>query len=284
MIVPTPTPPKPIWFDTTLRDGALMPGVSFSIHEKVRIASLLDAIGVDAIEVGYPGRYPHDREAIAAVAGEVERATVCALAGDDRAQIEAVAEAIAPAKRGRIHTYTNVNLPDRRRERATLDAIERSISLARHYCSDIQWSAFDATRADPDFLDRAIATAIAAGAKTVNLPDSLGIATPEAFRQFLAAIAARHGPNQGAIFSVHCHDDLGHATDNAIVALEMGARQLECAIEGLGARKGNTDLRQLVYRVRDRFPEAIDLNLDLLEQTCEFVRAIVRRTPSRPRS
>ncbi|MBD3557609.1 2-isopropylmalate synthase, partial [Planktothrix sp. FACHB-1355] len=242
---------KIVIFDTTMRDGELTPGVKMNLQEKIGIAQLLEQMGVDAIEVGYPGRYEKDFEEIFEISKVIKTSTICGLASSDREEIITVAQALAPAAKARIHTYTNVNLSNQSRqsEAEVLAVIKDSISLARNYCDDVEWSAFDATRSELDFLCKSIEVAINSGATTISIPDSLGLMLPEQFAQFLENIFNKVIHINDAIVSVHCHDDLGMAVENSLTALTCGVRQIECAINGLGARKGNADLEKIVQGV-----------------------------------
>ena len=271
---------KIIFLDTTLRDGELMAGVSMTVLDKIEIAELLETMGVDAIEVGYPGQIERDFEAVQEVAARLKSATVCALAGAAEAEIVRAAEALAPARNRRIHTYVSVNLKAQAKcDRASvLATIRESVALARTYCDDVEWTAFDATRSDPDFLGLAVEAAIAAGATTINIPDSLGLASTEEFSQLMQLIFDRMtcfsevSPRENrTVISVHCHDDLGLATANSIAALHCGARQIECSINGLGARKGNANLASIIERLVQSPQYQTDLDTSLLPQLSQRV-------------
>jgi 2-isopropylmalate synthase len=253
---------KVIILDTTMRDGELMPGVKMNGREKIQIAQLLDKMGVDIMEVGYPGNFAKDFDEIVGVSQAVKKATICGLAGSNSDEIISVAEALKSAKKSRIHTYTPVNIKDRSllEKEKVWESIRQSISLAREYCDDVEWTPFDAPRSEPDFLCQAIEIAIASGANTINIPDTMGMESPESFSRLLEAIVNRVPNIDRAIISVHCHDDLGMAVDNSIAALGCGARQIECSINGLGARKGNADLAKIVAAIRNypQYQVAID--------------------------
>lgn len=253
-----------------------MPGVRMNVTDKIQLAQLLEAMGVDIIEVSYPGQSVKDFEEISAIAPLIKQATVCGLASSSEADIVRVAQGIRAAARGRIHTYTNVGLKakDPLSQGQTLETLRASVALARNYCDDVEWSAFDATRSDPDFLCQTVETAIACGATTVNIPDSLGKATPEEFAQLIDLIFNRVPNLERAVVSVHCHDDLGMAVANSLAALEAGARQIECSINGLGARKGNAALERIVPEIFKQKQYQINLNPSLLEQASELVGEI----------
>ncbi|MBD1846263.1 2-isopropylmalate synthase [Cyanobacteria bacterium FACHB-63] len=234
-----------IIFDTTLRDGDLTPGVNLTIAQKLELAELLEAMRVDVLEVGYPGAYRKDFDALFMVSKRIKQATVCGLANSIPEEIIDVALAIKPATRGRIHIYTPVH----QSEHETLTQIAESIQLARHYRDDVEWSAFNALKSDRDFLCRSIETAIHHGATTISIPDTLGTATPEQFSELIRSVIHRVPNIEQAAIAVHCHDDCGLAVTNSIAALDVGVRQIECAVNGLGARKGNADLAAVVSAI-----------------------------------
>ncbi len=262
---------KIVLFDTTMRDGELTPGVSMNLQEKMSIATLLEAIGVDVIEVGYPGRYEKDFQEIFAVSKIIKNSVICGLASSNSVEIISVAQAIKPAERGKINIFTPVNVNSKLNEQ-TLAQIDTSVSLARNYCGDVEWNAFDATRTELGFLCKAIETAINSGATTVTIPDSLGLAKPEEFLQLLETIFHRVPNLDKAIVAVHCHDDLGMAVDNSMVGLSCGVRQIECSINGLGARKGNADLEKIVNQLSEKYPTNIDTSL--ISQASKLVTQI----------
>lgn len=270
---------KIIIFDTTMRDGELMPGVKFNLQQKISISKLLEEIGVDVIEVGYPANSPSDFEQVFQISKIINNSTICGLAGANKEEILSVAEAIKPAKKGRIHTYNNVNLKnkDKLRLEEELEKIKNNITLARNHCQEVEWSAFDAPRSEPDFLCKAIETAINSGATTVNIPDSLGLASPEEFCQLLNMIFNRVPNIDRAVISVHCHNDLGKAVENSIASLNCGVRQIECAINGLGARKGNADLQAVVKQAAnlDNYQIDIDINSSLISKASNLVTQII---------
>lgn len=267
---------KVIVFDTTMRDGELTPGVKMNLLQKISISQLLEKMGVDIIEVGYPGNSQKDFEEVFNISKIIKNSTICGLANSQQDEIISVAEAIKPAARGRIHTYTPVNIQNKSRlsEEQVLTTIKDSVSLARNYCDDVEWSAFDAPRSEPDFLCQAIETAIKSGANTISIPDSLGLSSPPEFCQLLQMIFNRVPNIEQAIVSVHCHDDLGIAVENSLMALSCGVRQIECAINGLGARKGNADLAKVVMGVLNQGNYQIDIDTELINQASELVSQI----------
>jgi 2-isopropylmalate synthase len=276
-------------FDTTLRDGEQAPGFSMRVEEKVRMARQLDALGVDIIEAGFPIASDADAEAVRRVSQTVERPVVAALARCAIGDVERAGEAIAPAKRGRIHTFiatSDLHLTHKLRmtREACLTAAVNAVTKARTYTPDVEFSAEDATRSDRDFLCRIIEAVISAGATTINLPDTVGYSTPDEIGEFFRDIIGRVPNADRAIFSAHCHDDLGLAVANSMAAIAAGVRQVECTINGIGERAGNASLEEIVMisRVRpDRFP--IETGIDpaqlfaasqlLSELTGEYVQA-----------
>ena len=264
---------KVIIFDTTMRDGELTPGVKMNLQQKITISQLLEEMGVDIIEVGYPGSSPKDFDEVFQISKIVKNSTICGLASSNPNEIITLAEAIKAAIKGRIHTYTPVNLKNQSKlsKEEVLVTIKESVSLARNYCDDVEWSAFDAPRSEPDFLCKSIETAIKSGAKTISIPDSLGLALPEDFSQLLQMIFNRVPNIDQTVVSVHCHDDLGMAVDNSLIALSCGVRQIECAINGLGARKGNADFRKVVMEVLKQGNYQIDIDTSLMSKAAEFI-------------
>jgi 2-isopropylmalate synthase len=264
---------KVIIFDTTMRDGELTPGVKMNLPQKITISQLLEEMGIDIIEVGYPGSSQKDFDEVFNISKIIKSSTICGLASSNPNEIMTLAEAIKPAKRGRIHTYTPVNLKHQLKlsKEEVLATIKNSVSLARNYCDDVEWSAFDAPRSEPDFLCKSIETAINSGATTVSIPDSLGLASSEEFSQLLQMIFNRVPNIDRAVVSVHCHDDLGMAVDNSLIALSCGVRQIECAINGLGARKGNADLSTVVMEVLKHGNYQLEINTSLINKAAELI-------------
>jgi 2-isopropylmalate synthase len=251
-----------IIFDTTLRDGEQAPGFSMDVPSKVKMALALDALGVDIIEAGFPIASPADSEATRQVAMQVRRPVIAALARCRPADIDEAAKALAPAARKRIHTFlatSDLHLEKKLRmtREACLEATASAVARARQVTDDVEFSAEDATRSDRDFLCRVVEGVIAAGATTINLPDTVGYATPEDIREFFEEIRRRVPNADKVVFSAHCHDDLGLAVANSIAAVQGGVRQIECTINGIGERAGNASLEEIVmaFRVRqDRLP------------------------------
>ena len=275
----SPVPARVVIFDTTLRDGEQAPGFSLDVPAKLTLARALDALGVDIIEAGFPIASAADSEAVRQIAREVRRPTIAALARARTQDIEEAARALEPAERARIHTFlatSDLHLASKlriTRERC-LELVVAAVELARQTTDDVEFSAEDATRSDPDFLCRVIEAVIKAGATTVNLPDTVGYATSDETRSFFADLLQRVPNADRAIFSAHCHDDLGLAVANSIAAVKGGARQIECTINGIGERAGNASLEELVmaFRVRrDRLPYETGVNAAALYETSQLL-------------
>jgi 2-isopropylmalate synthase len=244
-------------FDTTLRDGEQAPGFSMRIDEKLKLARQLATLGVDIIEAGFPITSEADAEAVHTIASEVQGPVIAGLARCRPADIDRAGESLQPAPRRRIHVFiatSDLHLERKLRmtREACLDAAVAAIHRARRFTDDIQFSAEDATRSDMDFLCRVIQEVISAGCTTVNLPDTVGYSTPDEIGLFFRTILTKV-PNAGhAIFSAHCHDDLGLAVANTLAAVTNGARQVECTINGIGERAGNASLEEIVMATRVR--------------------------------
>ena len=244
-------------FDTTLRDGEQSPSASMNLEEKMRIASVLEEMGVDVIEAGFPIASDGDFEAVRQIAQTVTESVVCGLARATRADIERCAEAIKPAKRGRIHTFISTSAlhmkyklqlePD-----AVHEAVIDGVSRARGFTDDVEWSCEDGSRTDHDFMCRCVESAIKAGARTINIPDTVGYALPGEFAAIIEMLINRVPNIDKAILSVHCHNDLGLAVANSLAAVRAGARQVECTINGLGERAGNAAMEEIVMALRTR--------------------------------
>ncbi|MDA5193482.1 2-isopropylmalate synthase [Govanella unica] len=246
-----------IIFDTTLRDGEQSPGASMNLEEKLRIATMLDQMGVDVIEAGFPIASNGDFEAVSEVAKVVKQATVCGLARAAEKDIDRAWEALRHAKRGRIHTFISTSplhmkFKLQMEPETVLDMIAKSVSHARNLTDDVEWSAEDATRTEHDFLCRAVEVAIKAGARTINLPDTVGYTVPTEYQAMFELVLKRVPNADKAIFSSHCHNDLGLAVANSIAAVQGGARQVECTINGIGERAGNAALEEIVMALRVR--------------------------------
>ena len=251
-------PDRLIIFDTTLRDGEQSPGASMTREEKLRIAKQLEKLRVDVIEAGFAASSNGDFEAVRAIANAVTNATVCSLARTNDRDISRAAEALQGAKSKRIHTFIATSplhmekklrmSPDQVHEQARL-----AVRFARQFTDDVEFSPEDGYRSDPDFLCRVLEAVIAEGANTINIPDTVGYAVPELYGKFIRNLRERI-PNSGkAVWSVHCHNDLGMAVANSLAGVMTGgARQVECTINGLGERAGNTSLEEIVMAIKTR--------------------------------
>jgi 2-isopropylmalate synthase len=238
-------------FDTTLRDGEQAPGFSMRIDEKLRLARQLDELGVDIIEAGFPIASEADAESVRIVAAEVRRPVIAALARCATGDIDCAGAALKSAARSRIHLFlATSDLHLQAKLRITRDqCLERAVAAvtrARDFTDDVQFSAEDATRSDFEFLCQVIEQVIAAGATTINLPDTVGYCTPDEMGEFFTKIIATVPSAKKAVFSAHCHDDLGLAVANTIAAVRAGVRQVECTINGIGERAGNASLEEIV--------------------------------------
>ncbi len=246
-----------IIFDTTLRDGEQSPGASMTKEEKIRIAKALEKMRVDVIEAGFPIASPGDFEAVQAVANTIKESTVCGLARALDKDIDRAGEALQGAASGRIHTFIATSpLHMEQKLRMTPDQVVeqavRAVKRALKFTDNVEFSAEDAGRSEIDFLCRIVEAAIAAGATTINIPDTVGYNVPHQFGETLRTLIERVPNSDKAVFSVHCHNDLGLATANSLSAVLNGARQVECTINGLGERAGNASLEEVVMTVRTR--------------------------------
>ncbi len=248
---------KLIIFDTTLRDGEQSPGASMTKEEKMRIARQLEMLGVDVIEAGFAAASPGDADAIQNIARTIKDSTVCSLARATERDVRAAGEAIKPAKSGRIHTFIATSpIHMEKKLRMTPDQVVENavmaVKLALEYTDDVEFSAEDAVRSEMDFLVRVFDAVIQAGAKTVNVPDTVGYSIPVLWGERIKQLIARV-PNSGkVVWSTHCHNDLGMAVANSLAAVMNGARQVECTINGLGERAGNASLEEIVMAVKTR--------------------------------
>ncbi|MBW7923067.1 MAG: 2-isopropylmalate synthase [Rubellimicrobium sp.] len=243
-------------FDTTLRDGEQSPGATMTHDEKLEIAELLDEMGVDIIEAGFPIASEGDFEAVRDIAARARNATICGLARANIRDIDRCWEAVKDAKSPRIHTFIGTSPLHRAIPNLSMDEmVERihdTVTHARNLCDNVQWSPMDATRTEHDYLCRTVEVAIKAGATTINIPDTVGYTAPRESAALIAMLLERVPGADTITFATHCHNDLGMATANALAAVEAGARQIECTINGLGERAGNTALEEVVMAMRVR--------------------------------
>lgn len=269
-------------FDTTLRDGEQSPGCSMNLEEKLKMAELLETMGVDVIEAGFPIASPGDFESVHEIAKRSKNAVIAGLSRAVQKDLDAAIEAIKPAKRQRIHTFISTSplhmkYKLQKEPHEVLEAIAFSVGYARKHVEDVEWSAEDGSRTDHDFLCRAVETAINAGATTINIPDTVGYAVPSEYGDLIKMLTNRV-PNIGkAILSVHCHDDLGLAVANSLAGVEAGARQIECTINGIGERAGNAALEEIVMALRtrsDRMPFTNKIDTTRITHTSRALSAI----------
>jgi 2-isopropylmalate synthase len=243
-------------FDTTLRDGEQSPGATMSHEEKLEIAGLLDEMGVDIIEAGFPIASEGDFAAVKAISEQAQTSVICGLARANFKDIDRCWEAVQHAKRPRIHTFIGTSplhraIPNLNMDEMA-DKIHETVSHARNLCDNVQWSPMDATRTEEDYLCRVVEIAIKAGATTINIPDTVGYTAPRESAALIQMLLERVPGADEIIFATHCHNDLGMATANSLAAVEAGARQIECTINGLGERAGNTALEEVVMALKVR--------------------------------
>ena len=248
---------KLIIFDTTLRDGEQSPGASMTKEEKIRIARQLEKLGVDVIEAGFAAASPGDADAIHSIAKIIEHSTVCSLARANERDVRAAGEAIKPAKSGRIHTFIATSpVHMEKKLRMTADQVVenavKAVTLALEYTDDVEFSAEDAVRSEMDFLVRVFDAAIQAGAKTLNVPDTVGYSLPMLWGERIKQLIERVPNSDKVVWSTHCHNDLGMAVANSLAAVMNGVSQVECTINGLGERAGNASLEEIVMAVKTR--------------------------------
>ena len=269
-------------FDTTMRDGEQAPGASMSLSEKLELAKILEELGVDIIEAGFPIASNGDFEAVREISKIVTRSTIAGLARASVKDIDRAAEAIKPAARGRIHTFLSTSpqhrdfilrmTPDE-----ILEQITASVTHARNLCGDVEWSAQDATRTEQDVLRRCVEAAIKAGAGTINIPDTVGYTYPTEYAAIFEDLINNVPGADTVIFSTHCHNDLGLAVANSLAGVQGGARQVECAVNGLGERAGNAALEEIVMALKvrgDRLPYHTGIETQQITRASRYVSAI----------
>jgi 2-isopropylmalate synthase len=272
-------------FDTTLRDGEQSPGCSMTVPEKLRMAAKLVELGVDILEAGFPIASDGDFEAVDAVSREYPWAHVAALARANRADVERAARALQHARRPRIHTFIatsdiHLKYKFKKSRQQVLDEAVAAVTLARQYCDDVEFSAEDATRTDWDYLEQISRAVVAAGARTVNLPDTVGYSVPEEYAELIGRMVKALG--DAAVVSVHCHDDLGLAAANSLAALQAGARQIECTVNGIGERAGNASLEEVVMAMntrRDRLPFETRIVTEQLYPASQLLTSLITFGP-----
>ncbi len=269
-------------FDTTMRDGEQSPGASMTLEEKLELAKLLEDMKVDIIEAGFPIASQGDFEAVRAISQIIKDSTICGLSRAGAKDIERCAEAVKPAARPRIHTFISTSPLHMKHKlnmepEQVLEKIHDSVTLARNLVGDVEWSAEDATRTERDFLRRAVEIAIKAGATTINVPDTVGYSFPDEYGAIFKDLIENVPGADEVIFSAHCHNDLGLAVANSLSAVLNGARQIECAINGLGERAGNAALEEIVMALRVRenaLPFKTNIETTRLTQASKMVSRI----------
>ncbi|RLA77602.1 MAG: 2-isopropylmalate synthase [Deltaproteobacteria bacterium] len=275
-------PEKIIIFDTTLRDGEQSPGASMNVEEKLKVAKQLEKLNVDVIEAGFPASSEGELEAVRAIAQEVHGPQICALARANRDDIDKAWKAIKGADEPRIHTFiatSDIHLKYKLRmsREQVLEALTDAVSYAKKFTDNVEFSPEDATRTDLDFLCQVVEAAIEAGATTVNIPDTVGYSVPSEFGRIIRTLKERVTNIDEAVLSVHCHNDLGLAVANSLAAIQNGARQVECTINGIGERAGNASLEEIamILRVRkDILPYYTELNTEQIYPTSRLVSTI----------
>jgi 2-isopropylmalate synthase len=275
-----------VWiFDTTLRDGEQSPGCSMTVAEKLRMAGKLVELGVDILEAGFPIASQGDFEAVDAVSREFPWVQVAALARCTRMDVERAAESLRKARRPRIHTFlatSDIHLKHKLKmsRQQVLDNVVAAVELARSYVDDVEFSAEDGARTDADYLEQISRAVVAAGARTVNIPDTVGYSTPDEYAEIIGRVVNALGDN--AIVSVHCHDDLGLAVANSLAAVKAGARQIECTINGIGERAGNCSLEEIVMVMKtrnDRYPYQTGIHPEHLFSASQMLSSIISFGP-----
>lgn len=256
-----------IIFDTTLRDGEQSPGCTMNSEQKLKVAHQLAAMGVDVIEAGFAAASPGDFESIHTIAQEVKGSTICSLARATEGDIRAAGEAIKPAESGRIHTFiaTSPIHMEHKLQMTSDQVVERAVQAvkwAKEYTDDVEFSLEDGFRSEFDFICRVTEAAITAGATTINIPDTVGYGDPEQYGDMFRRVIATVPNADKAIFSVHCHNDLGMATANSMAGIHNGARQIECTVNGIGERAGNTALEEVVMAIKTRKDFGFYTNID----------------------
>ena len=271
-----------IIFDTTMRDGEQSPGASMSLDEKLELAKILEEMRVDVIEAGFPIASNGDFEAVREISKIVTESTICGLARAGMGDIERAAEAIKPAKRGRIHTFISTSPVHMKwklqmEPETVLEMVTKSVAHARNLCGDVEWSAEDATRTERDFLRRCVEAAIKAGATTINIPDTVGYTYPSEYADIFRDLIENVPGADGVIFSTHCHNDLGLAVANSLSGVQGGARQIEVAVNGIGERAGNAALEEVVMALRvrgDALPYFTGVDPQHITRASRYVSAI----------
>lgn len=282
----TSTKDRIIIFDTTLRDGEQSPGASMTLENKLAVAEALDELGVDVIEAGFPIASNGDFEAVSEIARHVKRAVVCGLSRASAADIDRAGEALKHAARRRIHTFISTSPLHMKYKlqmepEAVYQKVISSVTRARQWTDDVEWSAEDATRSEFDFLARCVEAAIRSGATTINIPDTVGYTTPDEYFELFRRLRETVPNADKAVFSTHCHNDLGLAVANTLAAIKAGARQIECTVNGLGERAGNAALEEVAMVIRTR-SEVLPYHTDIKSQHLFKVSKLVSTASAFP--
>jgi len=266
-------------FDTTMRDGEQSPGASMSLEEKIQISRVFDELGVDIIEAGFPIASPGDFEAVTEVSKILKKSITCGLSRHIKKDIDACNEALKSAKRFRIHTFISTSPLHMKHKlnkspKEVIEAIKEHVTYARKFTDDVEWSCEDGTRTDMDFMCKTVELAIKCGAKTINIPDTVGYSAPSEFKKIIETLINKVPNIDKAILSTHCHNDLGLAVANSLAGVSAGARQVECTINGIGERAGNAALEEIVMAIKTRndlMPFKTGINTELLSKASKVV-------------
>ena len=266
-------------FDTTMRDGEQSPGASMSLEEKIQIARVFDELGVDIIEAGFPIASPGDFEAVSAISKVLKKSIPCGLARHSKKDIDRCFEALKHAPRFRIHTFISTSPLHMKHKlnktpEQVYESIKEHVSYARNLTDDVEWSCEDGTRTDMDYMCKTVELAIKSGAKTINIPDTVGYTVPSEFTKIINTLLNKVPNIDQAILSTHCHNDLGLAVANSLAGIQAGARQIECTINGIGERAGNAALEEVVMAIRTRndlMPFETGINTTLLSKASKLV-------------
>jgi len=277
----TSTQDRVVIFDTTLRDGEQCPGATMTHEEKIEVAELLDSMGVDIIEAGFPIASEGDFAAVHEIAKRSKNAVICGLSRAAPNDIDRCAEAIKPAKRKRIHTFLSTSPVHmkwklQKEPYEVYEMVIQQVTRARSHTDDVEWSAEDGTRTEHDFLCRCVEAAIKAGATTINIPDTVGYTIPDEYFALFQMVRERVPNSDKAVFSVHCHNDLGMAVANSLAGVRAGARQIECTINGIGERAGNAALEEVVMAMKvrnDVLPFSSNIDATMLTRASKLVAA-----------
>jgi 2-isopropylmalate synthase len=283
MSIPSQNDARIVFFDTTLRDGEQSPGCTMHHGEKLRMAHQLAALGVDVLEAGFAIASQGDLESIRAIAKEVRGPRITSLARCKREDIEAAARSIEPAPLNRIHIFlatSDLHLEAKLKitRAQALEQVAEAVTLACSYTDNVEFSAEDATRSDPNFLRQIVTVAVQAGATTINLPDTVGYTTPDEYRDMFERMQREIHGVEHITFSTHCHNDLGMAVANSLAGIEGGARQVECTINGIGERAGNAALEEIAAALatrRDKFPYTNGINMKQLYPTSQLLAELI---------